>query len=143
MKSILLIIKPWWLALGLLYSGCDSAEVEVKNMIFSAQVYQEGSKEVFRISGASQKGKVLEICGTYTGGCIDQEPDLVWGFEMGLSLPPFVPIKVVLPKSDDCEKQVSKTWRFDLEELFKLAHADVLLLSIEGLDSGYVKVKKK
>jgi hypothetical protein len=143
MKSISLKIIPLCCLLGLLCSSCSKDVNEVKAMVFSAEVYRAGSKEVFTINGASQKGNVLEISGSYTGGCIDQEPDLVWGFEMGESLPPFTPIKLVLQNVDNCDKQVSKTWRFDLAELFRIAQADELSLSIEGLNSGMIKVTKK
>ncbi len=143
MKSSALKIMPLCCLLGLLCFSCNKEVSEVKAMVFSAEVYQAGSKEVFTVNGASQKGNVLEISGSYTGGCVDQEPDLVWGFEMGQSLPPFVPIKLVLQNADNCDKQVSKTWRFDLTELFSIAQADELSLSIEGLNSGTIRVKKK
>jgi hypothetical protein len=114
-----------------------------KPVLISADTYNTGSKEEFKVLAVSQIGNLLSITASYSGGCVTQEPDLVWGKQLGKSLPPLVPVKLVLGKADDCEALLTKTWYFNLENLFKETQYDELLLSIEGLGTGSIKVKKQ
>jgi heat shock protein HslJ len=119
------------------------ANVLAKPVLINTDTYNAGSKEEFKVLSVSQIGNLLSITASYGGGCVTQEPDLVWGKQLGKSLPPLVPLKLVLAKADNCEALLTKTWYFNLENLFKETQYDELMLSIEGLATGNIRVKKQ
>lgn len=92
-------------------------------------------KEAYQIENCL----VLEV--TYSGGCVEQEPELVWNGGLSKSLPPLASLKLHYRKSDDCEALVSRTYYFDLLPFFSAAGYNEIRVNIGGL-KGEVTVRK-
>jgi hypothetical protein len=114
-----------------------------KPVLISSKTFGEGSKEEVRINSIAQIGNILTINATHSGGCVEQSPELVWGEQLSKSIPPVTPLKLVFAKADDCEALVTKTYFFDLENLFKATRYDELSIPIEGWKENAVRVKKQ
>ncbi|HOY21370.1 MAG TPA: hypothetical protein PLC89_28915 [Haliscomenobacter sp.] len=106
-------------------------------------LYNAESKEVdVVINQAYQIENCLVLDVTYSGGCVEQEPELVWNGNLSKSLPPLASLKLHYTKSDDCEALLSRTYYFDLLPFFKAAGYDEIRVNVIGL-KGEIMVTKQ
>jgi hypothetical protein len=133
--SVLCVFALFW--------ACTPEEkTDIKPVLVNSDLYKAGSKESFSIQDTKQMGNVLEITASFQGGCVEQEPDLVWGRGIGKSIPLTLPLKLVFAKEDTCSTIITKTWRFNIKALFENVPEDELALMIEGQSWGSFLVRK-
>lgn len=117
-------------------------EDECRPILKDATLYNGDSKETdVKINEAYVIENCLVLEVTYSGGCVQQTPELVWNGGLSKSLPPIANLKLHFSKSDDCEALVTQTYYFDLLSLFSAAGYDEIRLNIAGVKNEVV-VKK-
>jgi hypothetical protein len=133
--SVLCVFALFW--------ACTPEEkTEIKSVLINTDLYMAGSKESFSIQATKQMGNVLEITFSYLGGCVEQEPELVWGRGRGNSIPLTLPLKLMVSKADDCFCVMTKTRRFNIKALFENVPEEELALMIEGQSWGSFLVRR-
>jgi hypothetical protein len=139
---------PISLLIGLLALACTDeslpppSEGSIKPVLISKKVFQGGSRVEVRINAISQEGNILTINVTYGGGCVQHSPDLVWGKELGKSLPITAPLKLVFYETDNCYALITQSYSFDLKNLFQATNQEVLAVPMEGWDKTAFVVSK-
>lgn len=117
-------------------------EDQCRPVLKDNSLYNSANKESdFKIKEAYQIENCLVLEVTYGGGCVEQEPELVWNGNLSKSLPPLASLKLHYRKSDDCEALVTRTYYFDLLPFFAAAAYNEIRVSIDGL-KGEVIVQK-
>lgn len=120
-----------------------SLNSKCRAIVKDAALYNSDSQE--KDDAVIKEAKVvdncLELTVAYGGGCVEQEPDLVWNGGLSKSLPPIANLKLHFHKEDNCEALVTKTYAFDLLSFYTATGYNEIRLNIIGVKDEVV-VKK-
>ncbi|MFK7926206.1 MAG: hypothetical protein AB8H47_29930 [Bacteroidia bacterium] len=103
-------------------------------VIRDSQRYQNDASDGFQLIEAKLEGDCLIITVSYGGGCGEVDFTLLAIEGETFSLPPQIPMRLILDDNDNCEALVSEELQFDLSLLQNEGGNGLHMLDLEGVD---------
>ncbi|MBW7936054.1 MAG: hypothetical protein LC101_09535 [Flavobacteriales bacterium] len=116
------------IAVILLFGSCKANQQKTslcQPIIKDTELYNKIS-DPFDIKKVWIEQNCLKVNISYSGGCGDATFKLVWNGSMMKSLPPQIPMKIIMEDKDDCRSIIQKTLCFSLNEIYENSYIILL-----------------
>lgn len=130
MKRLFIFLSPLLCLLA-----CQDAinPDQCEAVIRDSERYQNDLSDEFQLIEAKLEGNCLLISVSYGGGCAEVDFSLVAIEGETFSIPPQIPMRLILDDHDNCEALITEELQFDVRPLQGEAGTGLHMLDLEGL----------